>query len=174
MAPNCRGGASSGTKEGENLDIVALIAQQLQAILPEIVTQVTNHMNNANGGDGANGDNSGNNGCSYKGFLACVACGRVLSKQRDKEVRERILESYHAKRITRYINGLAPQIHGMLRVTQPTTIQGAILIVGILTNEAVHCGTLTRSGDKRKEVGETSWYPKCTKCNALVMHPENT
>ncbi|GKG07931.1 hypothetical protein Tco_0333763, partial [Tanacetum coccineum] len=45
---------------------------QLQNILPQIVTQVTNNVNNAN----ANGENSGNrnrgnNGCSYKGFLAC-------------------------------------------------------------------------------------------------------
>ncbi|GJW15962.1 reverse transcriptase domain-containing protein [Tanacetum coccineum] len=51
---------------------------------------------------------------------------------------------------------LAPQIHGMLRATQPTTIQSAILKAGILTNEAVHCGTLTRNSNKRKEVEETS------------------
>ncbi|GJV66559.1 reverse transcriptase domain-containing protein [Tanacetum coccineum] len=42
-------------------------------------------------------------------------------------------ESSHIKR---YINGLAPQIRGMLRVTQPTTIQSAILMAGILTDEA--------------------------------------
>ncbi|GJU17675.1 putative reverse transcriptase domain-containing protein [Tanacetum coccineum] len=100
-----------------------------------------------------------------------------------------------------YINGLAPQIHGMLRATQPTTIQSAILKVGILTDEAVRCGTLTRSSKKRKEVEETSkqggsWkdnkkekvgkgfvvttpprnenvgsYPKCAKCSAY--HPES-
>ncbi|GJW25016.1 reverse transcriptase domain-containing protein, partial [Tanacetum coccineum] len=44
------------------------------------------------------------------------------------------LESSHIKR---YINGLAPQICGMLRATQPTTIQSAILTAGILTDEAV-------------------------------------
>nr|GFA59039.1 reverse transcriptase domain-containing protein [Tanacetum cinerariifolium] len=32
----------------------------------------------------------------------------------------------------------------------------AILTAGILTNEAVRCGTLTRSSEKRKEVEETS------------------
>ncbi|GJU38649.1 putative reverse transcriptase domain-containing protein [Tanacetum coccineum] len=88
----------------------------------------------------------------------------------------------------------------MLQATQPTTIQSAILKVGILTNEAVRCGTLTRSSEKRKEVEETSkqggsWkdnkkakvrkrfvasspprnenkgsYPKCAKCSAY--HPE--
>ncbi|GKD02953.1 putative reverse transcriptase domain-containing protein [Tanacetum coccineum] len=89
----------------------------------------------------------------------------------------------------------------MLRGTQPTTIQSAILKAGILTDEAVRCGTLTRSSEKRKEVEETSkqgssWkdnkkakvgkgfvatsptrnenvgsYPKCTKCPAY--HPES-
>ncbi|GJS51640.1 reverse transcriptase domain-containing protein [Tanacetum coccineum] len=61
-----------------------------------------------------------------------------------------------SKRIGRYINGLPPQIHGMLRATQPTKIQSAILNPGILTNESVRCGTLTRSSEKRKEVEETS------------------
>ncbi|GJZ54393.1 putative reverse transcriptase domain-containing protein [Tanacetum coccineum] len=61
-----------------------------------------------------------------------------------------------SSRIKRYINGLAPQIRGMLRVTQPTTIQSAILTTRILTDEAVHCGTLTKGNDKRKEVEESS------------------
>ncbi|GJW30997.1 putative reverse transcriptase domain-containing protein [Tanacetum coccineum] len=101
-----------------------------------------------------------------------------------------------SKHIGRYINGLAPQICGMLRATQPTTIQSAILKAGILADEAVCCGTLTRISEKRKEVEETSkqggsWkdnkkakvgkgfmattpprnknvgsYPKCAKCSA--------
>ncbi|GJX57101.1 reverse transcriptase domain-containing protein [Tanacetum coccineum] len=57
---------------------------------------------------------------------------------------------------TRYIHGLAPQIRGMIRATQPTTIQSAILKAGTLTDEAVRCGTLTRSSEKRKEVVESS------------------
>ncbi|GJT23432.1 hypothetical protein Tco_0893369 [Tanacetum coccineum] len=43
-------------------------------------------------------------------------------------------------------------IEGMLRATQPTTIQTAILRAGILTDEAVSCGTLTKGSDKRKGV----------------------
>nr|GEZ00249.1 retrotransposon protein, putative, Ty3-gypsy subclass [Tanacetum cinerariifolium] len=35
-------------------------------------------------------------------------------------------------------------------------IQSVILKAGILTNEAIRCGTLTRSSEKRKEVEETS------------------
>ncbi|GJT62727.1 putative reverse transcriptase domain-containing protein [Tanacetum coccineum] len=55
-----------------------------------------------------------------------------------------------------YINGLTPQIHGMLQATQPTTIQSAILKAGILTDEAVRCGTMTKGNDKRKEMEESS------------------
>nr|GEV72896.1 hypothetical protein [Tanacetum cinerariifolium] len=61
-----------------------------------------------------------------------------------------------SKRIERYINELAPQIHGMLRATQPTMIHSVILKAGILTDEAVRCGTLTRSSEKRKKVEVTS------------------
>ncbi|GJS69687.1 putative reverse transcriptase domain-containing protein [Tanacetum coccineum] len=105
-----------------------------------------------------------------------------------------------SKRIGRNIKGLVSQIRGMLRATQPTMIQGGILKARIITDEAVHCGTLTRSSEKRKEVEETSkqggsWidnkkakvgigfvvtaptrnenvgsYPKCAKCSAY--HPE--
>ncbi|GJU91058.1 reverse transcriptase domain-containing protein [Tanacetum coccineum] len=61
-----------------------------------------------------------------------------------------------SSRIKRYIAGLAPEIRGMLQATQPTTIQTAILRVGILTDEAVSCGTLTKGSDKRKGVDEPS------------------
>ncbi|GJY61538.1 putative reverse transcriptase domain-containing protein [Tanacetum coccineum] len=84
---------------------------------------------------------------------------------------------------------------------QPTTIQDAILRVGILTDEAISCGTLSKSNEKRNAVEETSkfegsWrdkkkakmgagfvatappknefvnqYPKCTKC--YTYHPED-
>ncbi|GJW28470.1 hypothetical protein Tco_0045345 [Tanacetum coccineum] len=59
-------------------------------------------------------------------------------------------------RIKRYIAGLAPEICGMLRATQPTTIQSAILRAKILTDEVVSSGTLTKGNEKRKGVEETS------------------
>ncbi|GJT43867.1 putative reverse transcriptase domain-containing protein [Tanacetum coccineum] len=43
-----------------------------------------------------------------------------------------------SSRIKRYIAGLAPEIRGMLRATQSTTIQTAILRAGILTDDAVN------------------------------------
>ncbi|GJR26810.1 putative reverse transcriptase domain-containing protein [Tanacetum coccineum] len=55
--------------------IAAIIAQQLQTILPQIVTQVTNNVNNANNGNGGNGGggngNGGKNGCTFKAFQSC-------------------------------------------------------------------------------------------------------
>ncbi|GJR71327.1 hypothetical protein Tco_0083692 [Tanacetum coccineum] len=57
MAPSQR----SGPSNEENPDIAAITAQQLQTILPQIVTQVTNNVNNANA-NGGNGGNGGNNG----------------------------------------------------------------------------------------------------------------
>ncbi|GJU47807.1 putative reverse transcriptase domain-containing protein [Tanacetum coccineum] len=248
MAPTRR----SGPNNNENPDIAAIIAQQLQTILPQIVTQVTNNVNNANGGNGGNG---GNNGCTYKGFMACnpkeydgkggaIALTRWIEKMENvidnsgcaenqkvkyaassfvnkaltwwntqvqargreaaigmswNDFKALLVEEFcpsnemeklesefwnhkmvganHAgytdrfhelaklvphlvtpesSRIKRYIAGLAPEIRGMLRATQPTTIQSAILRAGILTDEAVSCGTLTKGNDKRKVVEESS------------------
>nr|GEU54382.1 reverse transcriptase domain-containing protein [Tanacetum cinerariifolium] len=60
------------------------------------------------------------------------------------------------KHIKRYIYGLARQICGMIRATQPWTIQSVILKAGALTDEAVRCETLSKSSEKRKEVAESS------------------
>ncbi|GKD85103.1 hypothetical protein Tco_1356257, partial [Tanacetum coccineum] len=57
-------------------------------------------------------------------------------------------------RIKRYMAGLAPEIRGMLKATQPATIQNAILKAGILTDEAVSNEMLTKSSEKRKSVDE--------------------
>ncbi|GJR25782.1 putative reverse transcriptase domain-containing protein [Tanacetum coccineum] len=110
------------------------------------------------------------------------------------------LVTLESKRIGRYIHGLVPQICGMLRATQTTTIQSVILTGWILTDEAVRCGTLSKGNEERKEVEETSkqggWgndhkrakvgkgfvatapprnayagpYPKCAKC--FTHHPD--
>ncbi|GJV31902.1 putative reverse transcriptase domain-containing protein, partial [Tanacetum coccineum] len=61
-----------------------------------------------------------------------------------------------AKHVTRYINRFPSQIRGMLRATQPATIQAAILTARILTDEAVRSGTLAKAGEKRKERDEAT------------------
>ncbi|GKC62820.1 reverse transcriptase domain-containing protein, partial [Tanacetum coccineum] len=57
-------------------------------------------------------------------------------------------------RIKRYMARLAPEIRGMLKATQPATIQSPILKAVILTDEAVSNGTLTKGSEKRKSVDE--------------------
>ncbi|GKB61932.1 reverse transcriptase domain-containing protein [Tanacetum coccineum] len=57
---------------GDQPNIAAIIAEQLQNIIPQIVTQVTANVNNAqNANGGGGGAGQANNGCSYKTFQAC-------------------------------------------------------------------------------------------------------
>ncbi|GJZ92609.1 putative reverse transcriptase domain-containing protein [Tanacetum coccineum] len=144
-----------------------------------IITQVANNANNANNGNNGGGNgNDGNNRCSFKTFQSCnpkecdgkggaIALTRRIEKMENVidnsgcaenqknsaqvmkwRSREMCLESPKNKW---YIAGLAPEIRGMLRATQPTTIQNAILRAGILTDEAVSCGTRDNGCDKRRE-----------------------
>ncbi|GKB38284.1 reverse transcriptase domain-containing protein [Tanacetum coccineum] len=59
------------------------------------------------------------------------------------------------KRIDRYIYGLVPKIRRMVRATEPSTIQSAILKTGGLTDDVVRNGLLKGSSEKWKESGET-------------------
>ncbi|GJW20402.1 putative reverse transcriptase domain-containing protein [Tanacetum coccineum] len=74
MAPSRRSG-NNDNNNNENPDIAAIIAYQLQTILPQIVTQVTNNVNNANNGNrgnsGGRNRNGGNNECTFKAFQSC-------------------------------------------------------------------------------------------------------
>ncbi|GKB92967.1 putative reverse transcriptase domain-containing protein [Tanacetum coccineum] len=96
MAPNRQSGPNN-----ENPDIAAIIEQQLQAILPQIVTQVTNNVNNANGGNGGGGNgNGGNNGCTFKAFQSC----------NPKSMMERMCDSaYSLDHEDGKLAGLAPE-----------------------------------------------------------------
>ncbi|GKC66771.1 putative reverse transcriptase domain-containing protein [Tanacetum coccineum] len=226
MAPSRRSDNNNNNNK-ENHDIVAIIVQQLQTILPQIVNQVTSNVNDANGRNGRNG---GNNGCTYKGFMACnlkeydgkggvkyaassfvnkaltwwntqvQARGREaaigmswtdfkallveefcpsneMKKLESEFWNHKMVGANHAgytdrfhelaklvphlvtpelSRIKRYIVGLAFEIRGMLRATQPTTIQSVILRAGILTDEAVSYDTLTKGNEKRKGMEESS------------------
>ncbi|GJZ52711.1 putative reverse transcriptase domain-containing protein [Tanacetum coccineum] len=227
---------TNSNKNGQP-DIDAIIAQQLQNIIPQIITQVTNNVNNGNNnnnnGNNDNNGNGGNNGCSCKGFQACgpieydekggaIGLTRWIKKMESvidnsgctKNQKERgreaaigmtrndfkallveefcpsnemerlenkfwnhkIVGANHATytdrfnelaklvphlvtpesaRIKRYVAGLAPDIRRMLKTTQPTTIQDAILRAGILTDKAISCGILSKSNEKRKALEET-------------------
>ncbi|GJS27226.1 putative reverse transcriptase domain-containing protein [Tanacetum coccineum] len=215
------------TNDNENgqPDIAAIIAQQLQNIIPQIVTQVTNNACGPKEYDGKGGaialtrwiekmenvlDNSG---CSknqkvkyaansfvnkaltwwntqiqergreaaigmtwndFKALLVEEFCPNNEMERLENEFwNHKMVGANHAAytdrfhelaklvphlvtpesaRIKRYVAGLAPEIRGMLKATQSTTIQNAILRAGILTNEAISCGTLSKSNEKRKAV----------------------
>ncbi|GJY80129.1 hypothetical protein Tco_0492880 [Tanacetum coccineum] len=89
-----------------------------------------------------------------RGHEAAIGANHVAYTDKFYELAKLVphLVTPESSHIKRYINGLAPQICGMLRATHPTTIQSAILTAGILTDEAVRCGTLTKGNDSRKEV----------------------
>nr|GEX14983.1 putative reverse transcriptase domain-containing protein [Tanacetum cinerariifolium] len=85
--------------------------------------------------NGRNG-NGGNNGCSYKAFLACNP------------------QDYDGEGVA-----VALTRSGRGQEAAMAMTWSAILTVGILTDEAIHCGTFTRSSEKRKEVEETNLIP---------------
>ncbi|GJV37779.1 putative reverse transcriptase domain-containing protein [Tanacetum coccineum] len=175
MAPSRRSGPSNNE---ENPDIAAIIAQQLQTILPQIVTQVTNNVNNANGGNGGNG---GNNGCTYKGFMACnpkelmgkgargrkAAIGMSLTDFKALLVEEFCPSNEMEKLESKYWNhkmvganhaGYTDRFHKLAKLVLHlvTPESSRIKRAGILTDEAVSCGILTKGNEKRKGVEESS------------------
>ncbi|GJR19005.1 reverse transcriptase domain-containing protein [Tanacetum coccineum] len=57
------------------------------------------------------------------------------------------------KKIERYVYGLAPQIRGIVAATEPKTMQKAVQLAGALTDEAIRNGSITKSTEKRGNVG---------------------
>ncbi|GKE66301.1 reverse transcriptase domain-containing protein [Tanacetum coccineum] len=206
----------SGPSNDENPDITAIIVQQLQNIIPQIVTQVTDNVNNANanggnknGRNGGNG-NGGNNVCSYKAFLACnprdydrkggvVALTRWIEKMESVIENSRCAENQKArgreaamgmtwvefkallveefcpsnkmeKLETEFWNhtivraNYARYTDRFHKLAKLVPHLSAILKAGILTDEAVRCGTLIRNSEKRKEVEETSKQGESRPC----------
>ncbi|GJX98119.1 reverse transcriptase domain-containing protein [Tanacetum coccineum] len=186
-----------------NPDIATIIVQQLQNIIPQIVTQVTTNVNNTNRGNG----NGRNNGCSYKTFTTCnpkkfngkggaVALTRWIEKmeslfdnsgctmnQRVKyaascfndfkallmkefcpsnEMEKLENEFWNLTMVGANHVAYTDMFHELVKLVphmvtpESLRIKSAILKAGILTNEAVHCGTLTKGNDKRKEIEESS------------------
>ncbi|GKC87344.1 putative reverse transcriptase domain-containing protein [Tanacetum coccineum] len=66
------------------------------------------------------------------------------------------LVTLEGKRIERYVYGLAPQIRGMVAVTEPKTIQKAVQIAGTLTDEAFRNGFIKKNPEKSRNEGEPS------------------
>ncbi|GJZ18589.1 hypothetical protein Tco_0554712 [Tanacetum coccineum] len=60
------------------------------------------------------------------------------------------------KRIERYIYGLSLHIRGMVAATKPSTIQKAVQIASILTNESLRNGSIKKNPEKIGNGGEPS------------------
>ncbi|GJX60164.1 putative reverse transcriptase domain-containing protein [Tanacetum coccineum] len=185
----------SNDDDNGQLNLAALIAEQLQNIIPQIVTQVTTNVNNANGGNGemrgmwaitvvlikdsklvdlkstmgrgaidlplgadlvewpnqVRGRDAAN-GMSWNDFKALLV--EELCPSNEMEKLE--LELWNHKMVG---GNHCPILHptrfhemarGIVKATQPTTIQNVVLRAGILTNKAISCGTLTKGSEKRK------------------------
>nr|GEU74788.1 putative reverse transcriptase domain-containing protein [Tanacetum cinerariifolium] len=201
-------------------------SQQMQNIISQIVTQVTNNMNNNNNNNNnADNGNGGaialtrwikkieyvidNSGCveNQKAVGREAAVGMIWVEYKMLLMEEFCPSNEMAKLESKFWNhimvganyaGYTDRFHELAKLVPPLS---AILKAGILTDEAVCCGTLTRSSEKRKEVEETSkqggsWkdnkkekvgkgfmetdptrnenvcsYPKCAKC--FAYHPES-
>ncbi|GJY03434.1 putative reverse transcriptase domain-containing protein [Tanacetum coccineum] len=189
-----------------NPNIAIVIAQQLQNIIPQIVTQVTANVNNVNEGNG----NGGNNGCSYKTFTACNPKefdGKGALTWWNTQVQARGREAAISMSWNDFrallMKELCPS-NEMEKLENKfwNHTMSAILMVGILTDEAIRYGRLTKGNDKRKEMEESSkqgstgkdnkksktgsgfvatvpprndnvsTYPKCARC--YTFHLENT
>ncbi|GJZ66248.1 reverse transcriptase domain-containing protein, partial [Tanacetum coccineum] len=124
----------------------------------------------------------------------CVACGEFCPSNKMEKLESEFWN--HTMIGTNHV-GYTDRFHKLDKLVPHLSV---ILKAGILTDEAVYCGTLTRSSEKRKEVEETSkqggsWkdnkkakvgkgfvatapprnenvgsYSKCAKCSAY--HPE--
>ncbi|GJW47841.1 putative reverse transcriptase domain-containing protein [Tanacetum coccineum] len=88
---------------------------------------------------------------------ALVGAGHAAYTDRFHELDRLVphLVTPESKKIERYVYGLAPQIRGMVAVTEPKTIQKAVQISGALTDEAVKNGSIKKV-EKRGNVGKPS------------------
>nr|GFA49110.1 reverse transcriptase domain-containing protein [Tanacetum cinerariifolium] len=136
MAPTRR---SNPNNNGANPNIATIIAQQLQGIIPQIVTQVTNNVNNAN----ANGGND------FKALLMEEFCPSNEMEKRETDIwNHAIVGANHAAYTDRF--------HELANLVPHLVTLESKRIERELTNEAVTCGTLSKSIEKRKEVVESS------------------
>ncbi|GJX20587.1 putative reverse transcriptase domain-containing protein [Tanacetum coccineum] len=169
---------------GVNPNITAIIAQQLQTIIPQIVTQVTNNINNANGnggngndgnGNGRNGNGGNNKGCTYKEFLVCkprefdgkggvIALTRWIKKiesvmdisgcVNNQKVKVRVLEPLVGANHAVYTD----RFHELAKLVPHLVTLESKHVERALTDEEVRRGTLSKSSEKRKEVQGDSLF----------------
>ncbi|GKB48116.1 putative reverse transcriptase domain-containing protein [Tanacetum coccineum] len=153
MAPTFR----SGPSRRRTPTLLLTSAQQLQNTIPQIVTQVTDNVNNANanggnrnGGNGGNGNVIENSGCAENQKVKYAASSFINKALTWWNTQVQARGHKAAMRMT-WVEFKALLVEEFCQVTKWRSWRA-----GILTDEAVRYGTLTRSSEKRKEVEETS------------------
>ncbi|GKD78054.1 hypothetical protein Tco_1340675, partial [Tanacetum coccineum] len=88
---------------------------------------------------------------------AMVGAGHAAYTDRFHELARLVphLVTPGSRKIERYVYGLAPHIRGMVAAMEPKSMQKAVLISGVLTDEAVRNGSIKKV-EKRGNVGEPS------------------
>ncbi|GJT27452.1 reverse transcriptase domain-containing protein [Tanacetum coccineum] len=106
---------------------------------------------------------------------AMVGAGHAVYTDRFHELARLVphLVTPESRMIERYVYGLASQIRGMVAVMEPKTMQKAVQIFGVLTDEAVRNGSIKKV-KKRGNVGETSKDKNaCPRLNRTQEPEEN-
>nr|GEW83269.1 putative reverse transcriptase domain-containing protein [Tanacetum cinerariifolium] len=144
---------ANGNVEGANKrapDFSTIIAQQLHNLLPAMLAQVVNQGNVGNQNGNVVNENVQEN---VRNVLvngnrnnAMVEAGHATYTNRFHKL---------ARKIERYVYGLAPQICGMVAAIEPKTMQKVVQISGALTDEAVRNGSIKKV-EKRGNVGKPS------------------
>ncbi|GJV93352.1 hypothetical protein Tco_1541165 [Tanacetum coccineum] len=122
----------NGNVEGANggaPDLLTVIAQQLQNLLPAMLAQFM--------------------------MIQEFCPSHVMQKLESELWNHAMVGAGHAAYTDRYVYGLALQIREMVAATEPKTIQKAVQISGALTDEAVRNGSIKKV-EKRGNVGEPS------------------
>ncbi|GJX44331.1 putative reverse transcriptase domain-containing protein, partial [Tanacetum coccineum] len=149
-------------------DFSTIIAQKLQNLLPTIIAQVGNHGNNQGNivNDNIQGDvrnvivNNNRRGCTYKEFLACNPKeydgkgGAIINEMQNLETKmwnHAMIKVGHAAYTDRF-HELAR--NGGSNITKD--MQKGMQLAGALTDEAIRNGTIKKSTEKRRNVGEPS------------------
>nr|GEV37321.1 putative reverse transcriptase domain-containing protein [Tanacetum cinerariifolium] len=171
MAPNRR----SRNNKGEQPNIAAIIAQQLQAIISQIVNQVTTNVNNANANNANGGNANGGNGNGGNGNGGAISLTQWIKKMENVIDNSGCAENQKVKYATSsLVNKALTWWNTQVQERGREAAMGmslndfqALLVeefcpsnemekAGILTDEAVIYGTLTKGNEKRKVVEETS------------------
>ncbi|GJY26995.1 putative reverse transcriptase domain-containing protein [Tanacetum coccineum] len=174
MTTRSAGRPAAASREGKVDELVEVVVElevdlviRLRNILPTIVAQVGDQGRGQGNGRNQNGDAINDN---IRGDVRNVIENndRIPKKYAMRKTLRSAIAAYtdrfhelarlvphlvtpENRRIERYVYGLAPQIRGIVAVTEPSTIQKVVQIAGTLNDETPRNGSIKK---RRREMGE--------------------